>query len=75
MQKTPTHAIEKVIFNVKKQLRELMDWSLHAAIRQKRYVSTSSVKAQESGLFRREVRELRAACEYLGNLNLSRKSK
>lgn len=71
MQKTPTHAIEKVIFNVKKQLRELMDWSLHAAIRQKRYVSTSSVKAQESGLFRREVRELRAACEYLGNLNLS----
>lgn len=71
MRLRPTANAEQCIFNVKKQLRELTDWSLHAHIRQKKYISDSSLKAQECSLFRREVQELRAACQYLGNLNLA----
>lgn len=71
LQQRPTANVEHLIFNAKKQLRELMDWSLHATVRSKRYISSSSYKAQECSLFRREVQELRAACEYLAGMNLS----
>lgn len=71
MQQKPSANVENLIFNVKKELREKMDWSLHATISTKKNVANSSRKAQENSLFRREVQELRAACEYLAGLNLS----